>query len=194
MTAVGPWGWDGGSAESSSASSALRPTLRMAGWELPPPPPEASRGKEPPAAVGAKGQDAGADEGEKDANEVRRGQAGRTGQGRGRRKRGGGEARPDRADGAAGDGDAGSEAVPRPTPRQEGQRKQTGKVPRLIRQRQQHSGRGGSMTPACHRPHGPNLGGEGQRQPQDGQRRRVHLSTAPADHSPAGLALESAPG
>lgn len=50
------------------------------------------------------------------------------------------------------EGDAGSEAVPRPTLRQEGQRKQTGAVPRLIRQRQQHGGRGGSMTPACHRP------------------------------------------
>lgn len=43
----------------------------------------ASRGKEPPAAAGAKGQDAGADEGEKDADEVRRGEARRAGQGRG---------------------------------------------------------------------------------------------------------------
>lgn len=90
----GPWGWDGGSTESSVTSTGLRPTLCTAGRELLPPPPEASRGKEPPAAVGAKGQDEGAGaDGEENRHRggavtvaaggpgqrVRQGQAGRAG-------------------------------------------------------------------------------------------------------------------
>ena len=74
---------------------------------------------------------------------VRRGQVARTGQGWGRAGRAAGDGHgcligqmewQERV--TAGESDAGSEAVPRPTLRQEGERKQTGEVPRLIRQRQ----------------------------------------------------------
>lgn len=92
----------------------------------------------------------------------------------------------------------GARAVPRPTLRQEVERKQAGEEPRLMRQHHQDSGQGGSGDTASAPPMEDTeaKGRGGLRTSREGEADpgRVHLPAAPADHSPVELALESAPG